>query len=292
MPANSNIVKPQNDKIFEPIYGANLDLNKLIKVKKGVPYVGRSMKNNGITAYVERVDTPPNPAHTISVSGGGSVLECFYQSEEFYSGRDLFFLKPKTNLNEKQMLAYCYLIKLNKYKTVEVRQKLLGEKPGVESFYHASDKDSGTSYALKEIDDQSLNWEKVKTSTLDKELKHEKSIKVLKMDVEGFEGNVLRGSKNLLEKDLIRYWIIEYTQHCLARNNDSLDTLRTLMEKHNLEMFILDPSGGLPKFIPNKVAIKAYTIPNLLFTKTKHLNEDWVMEDIENHIKPKSLWPM
>ena len=63
------------DKIFEPIYGANLDLNKLIKVKKGVPYVGRSMKNNGITAYVERVDTPPNPAHTLSVSGGGSVLE-------------------------------------------------------------------------------------------------------------------------------------------------------------------------------------------------------------------------
>ena len=182
-------------------------------------------------------------------------------------------------------------IKLNKYKTVEVRQKLLGEKPGVESFYHASDKDSGTSYALKEIDDQDLNWEKVKTSTLDKELKYEKSIKVLKMDVEGFEGNVLRGSKNLLEKDLIRYWIIEYAQHCLARNNDSLDTLRTLMEKYNLEMFILDPSGGLPKFIPNKVALKTFTIPNLLFTKTKHLNEDWVMEDLESHVKPKSLWP-
>ena len=67
----------------------------------------------------------------------------------------------------------------------------------------------------------------------------------------------------LLEKDLIRYWIIEYAQHCLARNNDSLDTLRTLMEKHNLEMFILDPSGGLPKFIPNKVALKTFTIPNL-----------------------------
>ena len=183
-------------------------------------------------------------------------------------------------------------IKLNKYKTVEVRQKLLGEKPEVESFYHASEKDSGTSYALKEIDDQSLNWEKVKTSTLDKELKHEKSIKVLKMDVEGFEGNVLRGSKNLLEKDLIRYWIIEYAQHCLARNNDSLDTLKTLMKKYNLEMFILDPSGGLPKFIPNKVGLKTYTIPNLLFTKTKHLNEDWVMEDLENHVKPKSLWPM
>ena len=183
-------------------------------------------------------------------------------------------------------------IKLNNYKTVEVRQKLLGEKPGGESFYHASEQDSGTSYALEKIDDQSLNWEKVKTSTLDKELKHEKSIKVLKMDVEGFEGNVLRGSMNLLEKDLIRYWIIEYAPHCLARNNDSLDTLRTLMEKYNLEMFILDPNGGLPKFIPNKVAIKACTIPNLLFTKTKHLNEDWVMEDIENHIKPKSLWPM
>ena len=116
------------DKIFEPIYGVNLDLNKLAKVKKGIPYVGRSMKNNGITAYVERVDITPNPAHTISVSGGGSVLECFYQSEEFYSGRDLFYLKPKITLNEKQMLAYCYLIKFNKYRYNYGRQanKTLG----------------------------------------------------------------------------------------------------------------------------------------------------------------------
>ena len=41
----------------------------------------------------------------------------------------------------------------------------------------------------------------------------------------------------------------------------------------------------------NKVALKTFTIPNLLFTKTKHLNEDWVMEDLESHVNPKSLWP-
>ena len=182
-------------------------------------------------------------------------------------------------------------IKINNYSTIDARKRLLGEKSKDEIYYFASKEDTGTSYAMTKIDDQKSKWKKIKTSNLDTELKDEKNIKVLKMDVEGFEGHILRGSKNLLEKNLIRYWIIEYAPHCLERNNDSLDTLRNLMRKKGLEMFILDPSGGLPKFIPNKVSLKIQTIPNLLFTNTKYLNEDWVMEDLENHVKPRNLWP-
>jgi hypothetical protein len=104
------------NSLFDVIYGINLDLNKLKKIEKGIPYVGRSKKNNGVTAYVEKNDKIPNPAHTISVSGGGSVLECFYQANNYYSGRDLFYLKPKSKLSENQMLAYCYIIKKNKFR--------------------------------------------------------------------------------------------------------------------------------------------------------------------------------
>ena len=63
------------------------------------------------------------------------------------------------------------------------------------------------------------------------------------------------------------------------------------MERHGLEMYILDPSGGLPKFIPNRIQLQTYWIPNLLFTKTKHLNEDWIIEDTQSRCQPRNLWP-
>ena len=117
-------------KIFEVIYGVNQDKNKMIKSQKGIPYVGRSKKNNGVTAYVEKNEFEPNPGNTISVSGGGSVLECFYQPNPYYSGRDLFYLKPKpgVKLNVNQMLGYCYIIKQNQFRYNYGRQanKTLG----------------------------------------------------------------------------------------------------------------------------------------------------------------------
>jgi len=182
-------------------------------------------------------------------------------------------------------------IKLNNFTNIKLKKKLIGEHLGEDSYFHASDNDWGTSYALKKIEKETLNWEKLKTYTLDTELKNEKRIKIIKIDVEGFEGKVLRGSKELLKNDCVRYWIVEYAPHCLKRNNDSLDTIRNLTERHGLEMYILDPSGGLPKFIPNRIQLQTHWIPNLLFTKTKHLNEDWIIEDTQSLCQPRNLWP-
>ena len=76
---------------------------------------------------------------------------------------------------------------------------------------------------LRKPDNENLDWKSLKTSTLDKEI-NDKKIKVVKIDVEGFEGQILRGSQSLLKNDIVRYWIVEYAPHCLARLNDSLDT--------------------------------------------------------------------
>ena len=72
--------------LFEVVYGVNLDLNKLEEVeptaKNAIRYVGRSDKNNGITAFVlKNEEYSPNPAMTISVAGGGSVMSSFLQEE-------------------------------------------------------------------------------------------------------------------------------------------------------------------------------------------------------------------
>ncbi len=106
-------------EIFNVEYGVNLDLNKLNKTSRflGLPFVSRTANNNGVSAYVEEIKgILPNEAHTLSISGGGSVLETFYQEAPYYSGRDLYVLKPISELSKISMLAYAVYIKANKYR--------------------------------------------------------------------------------------------------------------------------------------------------------------------------------
>ena len=176
-------------------------------------------------------------------------------------------------------------VKLNNFRNIKLKKTILGENSGEEIFFHFSSDDSGISYGVKQPDNENLDWQCLKTSTLDKEI-NDKKIKVVKIDVEGFEGQILRGSKSLLQKDIVRYWIVEYAPHCLARLNDSLNTIRVYMRKYGLEMFVLDPNGGLPKYIPHKSDLKIHFIPNLLFTKMDSINADWLFEDLEQHYQP------
>ena len=68
-----------------------------------------------------------------------------------------------------------------------MKEIILGENSGEEVFFHSASHDLGTSYAVKEPNNENLDWQKLKTSTLDKEI-NEKQIKVVKIDTEGFEG--------------------------------------------------------------------------------------------------------
>ncbi|MBU1727753.1 restriction endonuclease subunit S [Patescibacteria group bacterium] len=115
----NNLVKVSD--LFDVIYGVNLELVNLIQCKStnknSVPFVSRTEKNNGVSAYVEmELDVEPNPAHTLSVAGGGSVLSTFYQPLPYYSGRDLYILVPKRKMSVMEMLFYAKCISANKYK--------------------------------------------------------------------------------------------------------------------------------------------------------------------------------
>ncbi len=109
--------------IFEVKYGVNLELSNIDKHKNGIPFISRTEKNNGLSAKVKIINgVKPNPAHTISVAGGGSVMSSFYQEKEYYSGRDLYYLKPIVKLTKRQMHYYCMCLKANKYKYSYGRQ--------------------------------------------------------------------------------------------------------------------------------------------------------------------------
>lgn len=103
--------------LFSATYGANLELNRMKIQPGGIPFVGRSDRNNGVTAYVaELPGAKINPAGTLSVAGGGSVLATFLQREPYYSGRDLFFLEPLVDMTDDQKLFYCACIRANRYR--------------------------------------------------------------------------------------------------------------------------------------------------------------------------------
>ena len=113
--------------LFEIRYGVNMELYKFDECKstalRAIPFVSRSERNNGIAAYVEkRIGYEPNPAHTLSVAGGGSVLATFYQDKPYYSGRDLYYLTPKRTMSIVEMLYYAMVIKANRYRYSYGRQ--------------------------------------------------------------------------------------------------------------------------------------------------------------------------
>ena len=109
--------------LFFVNYGVNLELNALIQDKDGINFVSRTSKNNGVSAKVKPISTiEPLPAGTITVAGGGSVMETFLQLSPYYSGRDLYYLTAKVPMTNEQKLFYCCCLRKNKYKFSYGRQ--------------------------------------------------------------------------------------------------------------------------------------------------------------------------
>lgn len=103
--------------LFGVHYGSNLELNRLLPDPRGINFVSRTANNNGVSAKVQRIaGLAPIKAGVLTVAGGGSVLETFVQPEPFYSGRDLYYLDPKTEMTLQQKLYYCMCIRKNKYR--------------------------------------------------------------------------------------------------------------------------------------------------------------------------------
>lgn len=87
------------------------------QVANGVNFVSRTSKNNGVSAVVAPISNiKPIPTGTISVAGGGSVMESFLQPKPYYSGRDLYYLTAKISLTDEEKLFYCSCLRANQYR--------------------------------------------------------------------------------------------------------------------------------------------------------------------------------
>jgi hypothetical protein len=118
----SDIIVPVSE-LFTIVYGTNLEMVRMNQCANGINFVSRTFKNNGVAAKVALVSgIEPACGGVLSVACGGSVLETFVQLEPFYSGRDLFFLKPKEPMCAEELLFYATCIRANKYRYSYGRQ--------------------------------------------------------------------------------------------------------------------------------------------------------------------------
>ena len=109
--------------LFFVDYGVDLELNALEKDINGINFVSRTSKNNGVSAKVKQIaNVEPLPAGSITVACGGSVMEAFLQMAPYYSGRDLYYLIPKSDMSNEIKLYYCHCLRSNKYKYSYGRQ--------------------------------------------------------------------------------------------------------------------------------------------------------------------------
>jgi hypothetical protein len=113
------------EEIFNIKYGVNLELVncEITDDISGVNFVARTAENNGVVARVMKIpEIIPQKAGTISLAAGGSVLSTFVQAEDYYSGRDLYVLTPKKEIDIFAKLFLCTIIKVNAYKYAYGRQ--------------------------------------------------------------------------------------------------------------------------------------------------------------------------
>lgn len=106
------------NNIFEIYNGTDLELNRLEQKDGNIPFVSRTRKNNGVSAYVKKsTNLKVLPANSITVAlSSASVLFAFLQEKPYYTGYHVACLVPKQEMTKQEMLYYCACITANRYK--------------------------------------------------------------------------------------------------------------------------------------------------------------------------------
>lgn len=145
-------------------------------------------------------------------------------------------------------------IKRNNFANVELINAALGsENKAIELFVNA-DNDGG--HALWDVGRHSFNQksrqaptkQRINLSTLDAAIKNRKHyrFKLLKIDTEGAELEVLKGSVELITQHKIPYIICEVNRFGLQQMGVDEAQLRSFMESHGYSTYLLTPQSVNP----------------------------------------------
>lgn len=137
-------------------------------------------------------------------------------------------------------------ITLNGFKKVRIVEKALAEHPGSVELRLVGDSGGVTA----------LDWAIgaptiVEMTTLDSITAELRSIRVLKIDVEGWEEHVLGGASATLQKT--ENVLIEANKSALRRSGSSEGELRNILGRHGFDRIRVIPQAGLPRLNRHRV---------------------------------------
>ena len=173
----------------------------------------------------------------------GEYSSLFYKN--FPSIKKIYSFEPQKSI---------FLILKNNFKKIDkiqCIQKALGEKKEIKLFNEGYHKRSSTFlttnkksffYKIKsfilfgKITDLTQKINKVEVTTIDNYFKKKTNIDILKIDVEGYELNVLRGALNTIRENRIKVILIEITTHNLFKKYSS-KKIENFLKKNSYNLF-------------------------------------------------------
>lgn len=99
--------------------------------------------------------------------------------------------------------------------------------------------------------------------------------RLIKIDVEGAEEEVLRGAPVLLNGFPPPFIVAELNWFGMQQMGSSEQSLRGLMLGHGYHTFLISPGGELPLLVPPKTLIAPRYITNILFSTIDAVSEVW-----------------
>lgn len=110
--------------------------------------------------------------------------------------------------------------------------------------------------------------------------------KLIKVDTEGAEHQVLTGARGLLEGCKVPYVIAELHEFGLAKMGSSQMGLRGYMEGLGYSTFAIYNSGCLPKLIPPGTRVASPYIMNVLFSTPENVGRIWGFDWFDSSVSP------
>lgn len=128
----------------------------------------------------------------------------------------------------------------------EVKKVGLGAQPGTAELNLFPDTNTGATSFARPVS-YKLPTETVEVTTLDALLEGRPPFDVAKVDIEGFEAEMLRGATRVLARRQVKRWVIELHPDILASRGESVDTVRNLLTEHGYEWTRPEPDLAIAK---------------------------------------------
>ena len=219
-------------------------ITKLIKLIKNKSW--RKGVFNNIAANIELEDLVKDLKVETVIDVGSNKGQFLLLIENFFECKKIYSFEPIEEFYEMQKNFFKYKNNINFFNFA------LGEKSSKNSFYITQRKDSSSFYKInKSIKDNNdykiIEKKEIQIHSLDEVMINENlngSI-LLKIDVQGYEMEVLKGSIETLKK--IKYIIVEISDNEIYENQSSSHSVINFLKNNNFTFCKENKSSKIKK---------------------------------------------